>query len=135
MTYYSSFLPDSMKNLNGNLYFESKDVIYITDLLLGTLGDKNFVSIQTSSDRIIIENAIKNYKQEILFTLETENAMKFDFIETIYTQLMHPASNLLSPDIYNQIPYHDVTSGDMRKCENWFYNYGLSLAIAEFEKK
>ena len=61
--------------------------------------------------------------------------LKFDFIETIYTQLMHPATNILSPDIYNQLPYHDITSADMRKCENWFYNYGLSLAIAEFEKK
>ena len=69
-----------MKKLNGKLYFESKDVICIIDLLLGTLGDKNFVSIQTSADRIIIEKAIKNYKQEILFTLKTENAMKFDFV-------------------------------------------------------
>lgn len=124
-----------MKKLNGKLYFESKDVIHIIDLLLGTIGDKNFVSVQTSADRIIIEKAIKNYKQEILFTLESENAIKFDFIETIYTQLMHPATNILSPDIYNQLPYHDITSADMRKCENWFYNYGLSLAIAEFEKK
>jgi hypothetical protein len=124
-----------MKKINGKLYFESTDVIYIIDLLLGTLGDNNFVSIQTSADRIIIEKAIKNYKQEILFTLVTENAVKFDFIETIYTQLMHPATNILSPDIYNQLPYHDISSTDMRKCENWFYNYGLSLAIAEFEKK
>lgn len=124
-----------MKKLNGKLYFESKDVIYIIDSILGTLGDRKFVSVQTSADRIIIEKAIKNYKQEILFTLESENAIKFDFIETIYTQLMHPATNILSPDIYNQLPYHDITSADMRKCENWFYNYGLSLAIAEFEKK
>jgi len=124
-----------MKKLYGNLYFESKDVIYTIDSLLGTLGDRKFVAFQTSADRIIIEKAIKNYKQEILFTLKTENAMKFDFIETIYTQLMHPATNILSPDIYNQLPYHDITSADMRKCENWFYNYGLSLAIAEFEKK
>ena len=124
-----------MKKLNGKLYFESKDVIYIIDSILGTLGDRKFVSVQTSADRIIIEKAIKNYKQEILFTLKTENAMKFDFIETIYTKLMHPATNILSPDIYNQLPYHDITSADMRKCENWFYNYGLSLAIAEFEKK
>jgi hypothetical protein len=124
-----------MKKLYGNLYFESKDVIYTIDSLLGTLGDRKFVAFQTSADRIIIEKAIKNYKQEILFTLKTENAMKFDFIETIYTQLMHPATNILSPDIYNQLPYHDTTSADMRKCENWFYNYGLSLAIAEFEKK
>ena len=124
-----------MKKLNGKLYFESKDVIYIIDSILGTLGDRKFVSVQTSADRIIIEKAIKNYKQEILFTLESENAIKFDFIETIYTQLMHPATNILSPDIYNQLPYHDITSADMRKCENWFYNHGLSLAIAEFEKK
>ena len=105
-----------MKKLNGKLYFESKDVIYIIDSILGTLGDRKFVSVQTSADRIIIEKAIKNYKQEILFTLKTENAMKFDFIETIYTQLMHPATNILSPDIYNQLPYHDITSADMRKC-------------------
>ena len=132
--FYSSFSQDSMKKLNGNCYYESKDVSRIIDSLLGTLGDKSFVSLQNASDRIIIESAIKSFKNEVLFALDTEIAVKFDYLETIYTQLMHPAVNLLSPDMYNQMPYHDITQIDMKKVENWFFNYGLSLAMGEFEK-
>lgn len=123
-----------MKKLNGNVYFASKDVVYILNSLIGTLGDKEFVAKQTSLNRSIIEKAINTFKNELLYTLTTECAIKFNLIECIYTEIMYPANNLLSPVVYNQMPYHEITQLDMRKCENWYFNYGLSLAIAEFEK-
>lgn len=123
-----------MKKLYGNLYFELKDINCIIDTLLGSLSDKHFISSQSSTDRSIIDNAIKKFRKELVFTVSSECAIKIDYIETIYTQLMHPAINLLSPEVYNQIPYHDITQTDMKKVENWFFNYGLSLVVAEFEK-
>lgn len=123
-----------MKKLNGRLYFETKDVLNVIDNLLFSLNEKEFICKQSAKDRTLIENAINKFKNELLFVLTTEFAVKFDLIETIYTQTMYPASNILSPEMYNQIPYHDITQIDMKNVENWFFNYGLSLAIAEFEK-
>ena len=71
---------------------------------------------------------------ELLFTLKEEIAVKLDYIEEIYTHLMHPAVNLLSPDAYARIPVADIGSKEMEQVENWFYNYGLALAVSEFEK-
>lgn len=123
-----------MKKLNGNLYFESKDVIRLLESLITTLGDREFINGQIYTDRLYIEKAITDMQNELLFALKEEIAVKMDYIEEIYTQLMHPAVNLLSPDVYAQIPVADIGSKEMEKVENWFYNYGLALAVAEFEK-
>ena len=44
------------------------------------------------------------------------------------------ATNILDPDTYYKIEYVDVTQHDMKKCENWFFNYALTLLLSEFEK-
>ena len=48
--------------------------------------------------------------------------------------MMYTADNLLDPAIYNQMNYSDITVDDMRRCENWFFNYGIALIVSEFEK-
>ena len=123
-----------MKKLNGHNYFEKKDVFSISDKLLSSLSDREFVQKQSNKDRIHIERAIKTLRDEIIFVLSTEYAVKYDYIETLYTQFMHPAINILSPEVYKQKPYHDITQTDMLKCENWYFNYGLTLIVSEFEK-
>ena len=123
-----------MKKLNGNLYFESKDVIRLIESLLTTLGDREFINGQIYSDRLYIEKAITDMQNELLFALKEEIAVKIDYIEEIYTQLMHPAVNLLSPDVYAQIPVIEIGSKEMEQVENWFYNYGLLLSFNEFKK-
>ena len=47
-----------MKKLNGNLYFESKDVIRLLESLITTLGDREFINGQIYTDRLYIEKAI-----------------------------------------------------------------------------
>jgi hypothetical protein len=123
-----------MKTLNGNKYFEVTDVLRVQDLLLTDLTKREFVRHQTSSDIVLIQNSIKKFSATLLIALKMENAINSGFIETTYTDLMYPADNLLDPRLYKQLAYADITSVDMKKCENWFFNYGISLLVAEFEK-
>ena len=123
-----------MKILNGNSYFEKADVLKIMDNLLCNLFKREFVKKQSSSDILHIQNAIKKFATNIILLLKTEKAVNFDYIETIYTEMMYPADNLLDPAIYNQMNYSDITVDDMRRCENWFFNYGIALIVSEFEK-
>ena len=123
-----------MKKLNGNLYFESKDVIRLLESLITTLRDRELINGQIYTDRLYIEKAITDMQNELLFALKEEVAVKIDYIEEIYTQLMHPAVNLLSPDVYAQIPVVEIGSKEIEQVENWFYNYGLLLSFNKFKK-
>ena len=123
-----------MKIINGNQYFEKKDIEKIVGLLLLNLSKKEFVQNQSANDIILIENAIKSYLITLIDELTVEFALNFNYIEKIYNDIMHPACNLLHPSIYNTKNYEDITSEDMKMCENWYFNYGISLVIAEFEK-
>jgi len=82
----------------------------------------------------MIQNAIKKFSASLLIALKIENAINIGFIETTYTDLMHPANNLLDPTSYKQLAYVDITTHDIKKCENWLFNYGIALLVAEFEK-
>ena len=123
-----------MKTLNGNRYFEASDIIGVMNLLLTDLTKKDFVRKQSSTDIVLIQNAIKKFSANLLIALKTENAVNFEFIETEYTDLMYPAGHLLDPMMYNQLAYADINSVDMARVEKWFFNYGISLLVAEFEK-
>lgn len=123
-----------MKTLNGNRYFEASDIIGVMNLLLTDLIKKDFVRKQSSTDIVLIQNAIKKFSANLLIALKTENAVNFEFIETEYTDLMYPAGHLLDPMMYNQLAYADINSVDMARVEKWFFNYGISLLVAEFEK-
>jgi hypothetical protein len=123
-----------MKTLNGNRYFEAPDILDVMNSLLTELTKKDFMRRQTSSDIVLVQNAIKKFSANLLIALKTEFAVNFEFIETTYTDLMHPADSLLDPLLYNQLAYADITSVDMAKVEHWFFNYGISLLVAEFEK-
>ena len=123
-----------MKILNGNSYFEKADVLKIMDNLLCNLFKRGFVKKQSPTDILHIQNAIKKFTTNIILLLKTEKAVNFYYIETIYTEMMYPADDLLNPAIYNQMNYSDITPDDMRRCENWFFNYGIALLISEFEK-
>lgn len=123
-----------MKKLNGNLYFESKDVIRLLESLITTLGDRELINGQIYTDRLYIEKAITDMQNELLFALKEEVAVKIDYIEEIYTQLMYPAVNLLSPDVYARSPVVEMGSKEIEQVENWFYNYGLLLSFNEFKK-
>lgn len=122
-----------MKKLNGNLYFQKKDVKTTTEKLLFTLTEKEFIKKQTPRDRLLIENAIKSFSNDIISLLKTEMAVKFDFIEKLYTNTMHPAVDLIDPESFNKIPNKELCQLEQIKYENWFYNYGLSLIVAQFE--
>jgi hypothetical protein len=123
-----------MKTLNGNKYFEALDVLNVQDLLLTDLTNRNFIRRQSSADIVLIQNAIKKFSAMMLIALKEERAINSEFIETLYTDQMYPADNLIDPMMYNQLEYVDITSVDMTKLENWFFNYGISLLVAEFEK-
>ena len=123
-----------MKTLNGNTYFEKQDVLKITNYLLENLLNNSFLRLQSASDINFVQNSIKNFSASLILKLKIEKAVNMDFIEDLYTTTMYPADNLLDPSVYNQIPYIDITKNDMRKCENWFFNYALTLLLSEFEK-
>jgi len=123
-----------MRTLNGNSYFEKKDVLKITNYLLENLFNNSFLKIQSASDIKFVQNSIKNFSASLILALKTENAVNMNFIEDLYTNTMYSADNLLDPNVYNQIPYIDITKKDMQKCENWFFNYSLTLVLSEFEK-
>tara|TARA_B100001093_G_C26791313_1_gene999078 strand:+ start:757 stop:1131 length:375 start_codon:yes stop_codon:yes gene_type:complete len=123
-----------MKTLNGNQYFEKLDIEKIIGLLLINLNKRDFVQNQSVNDVILIENAIKKFLIKLIDELNTEFALNMDYIEKIYNDIMHPACNLLDPRKYDAKNYEDITSKDMKMCENWYFNYGISLVIAEFEK-
>tara|TARA_B100001057_G_C22758740_1_gene914876 strand:+ start:567 stop:941 length:375 start_codon:yes stop_codon:yes gene_type:complete len=123
-----------MRTLNGNSYFEKKDVLKITNYLLENLLNNSFLKIQSASDINFVQNSIKNFSASMILALKTEKAINMNFIEDLYTNTMHSADNILDPNVYNRIPYADVTQLEMRKCENWFFNYSLTLLLSEFEK-
>ena len=123
-----------MKTLNGNTYFEKKDVLKITNYLLENLLNNSFLKIQSASDINFVQNSIKNFSASLVLKLKTEKAVNIGFIEDLYTNTMYSADNLLDPNTYNQIPYIDITKKDMQKCKNWFFNYALTLLLSEFEK-
>ena len=123
-----------MKILNGNRYFDKTDIRRVTQLLLTNLPKRHFIQVQSSSDVVRIENAIKKFSNTLIQSMLYEKAVNIQFIESVYTDLMYPADALLTPATYNQMHYQDITQSDMTKCENWFFNYGLSLIVAEFEK-
>ena len=123
-----------MKTLNGNTYFEKQDVLKITNYLLENLLNNSFLRLQSASDINFVQNSIKNFSASLILKLKIEKAVNMDFIEDLYTNTMYPADNLLDPSVYNQIPYIDITKNDMQKCENWFFNYALTLLLSEFEK-
>ena len=124
-----------MKILNGKRYFEKSDVLRTTDNVLTNLLRRDFIKKQTSADIVLVQNAIKKFTTSLVLSLKTEKAINFDYIETIYTEMMYPADNLLDPVLYNQMKYLDITDIDMRMCENWFFNYGIALIVSEFEKE
>lgn len=123
-----------MKTLNGNRYFESADVLNVTNSLLTDLTKRDFMRRQSASDIVLVQNAIKKFSTTLLIELKTEKAVNFGYIETTYTDMMYPADSLLDPAVYNQMGYQNITSADMRACENWFFNYAIALLLAEFEK-
>ena len=123
-----------MKTLNGNTYFEKQDVLKITNYLLENLLNNSFLRLQSASDINFVQNSIKNFSASLILELKIEKAVNMDFIEDLYTNTMYPADNLLDPSVYNQIPYIDITKNDIQKCENWFFNYALTLLLSEFEK-
>ena len=124
-----------MKTLYGNRYFEASDVLDVMNCLLTDMTKREFIQRQSSTDIVLVQNAIKKFSSTLLIAIKMENAINIGFIETIYTDLMHPATNLLDPVLYKQLAYADITTLDMKKCENWLFNYGIALLVAEFEKK
>ena len=118
-----------MKTLNGNTYFEKQDVLKITNYLLENLLNNSFLRLQSASDINFVQNSIKNFSASLILKLKIEKAVNMDFIEDLYTNTMYPADNLLDPSVYNQIPYIDITKNDMRKCENWFFNYTNTIVV------
>jgi hypothetical protein len=123
-----------MKKLNGTLYFEKNDVNKVVDRLILTIEDNQYLNRFTQYEKKLVNKSIKSFKNEILHHLLIEYAVKYDFIETLYTEMMFPAQNLVAPDKYSQIPHQSLTKTMTEQYNNWFYNYGLSLVVGEFEK-
>ena len=71
---------------------------------------------------------------KLLEILNEEMAVKFDYIENLYLDIMYSATSLVTPEVFSQIPLENITPIDTIKYYNWFFNYGLTLIISEFEK-
>lgn len=123
-----------MKKLNGNLYFQKKDVTNICDNLILALEDSNYLKLYNKHERNSVFSSIKIFKKKLLEILKEELAVKFDYIENIYLDTMHSATSLMAPEVFNQIPVEHIAPIDTIKYYNWFFNYGLALIISEFEK-
>ena len=123
-----------MKKLNGKLYFQKKDVTKICDNLIVALEDSNYLKLYSKQERNSVFSSIKKFKKKLLEILNEELAVKFDYIENLYLDIMYSATSLITPDVFSQIPLENITPIDTIKYYNWFFNYGLTLIISEFEK-
>ena len=124
-----------MIKLNGNSYFQEKDINSVIDRSLNDVKELNgdFLTSAKTTETSFIVNAIKIFKKELLFSLNSENAVNYEFVENIYIDISKPANQLLDPTKYDEIPFESITSYDMRKYENWLFNYGITVVIKQFE--
>ena len=124
-----------MIKLNGNSYFQEKDINSVIDRSLNDVKELNgnFLTSAKTTETSFIVNAIKIFKKELLFSLNSENAVNYEFVENIYIDISKPANQLLDPIKYDEIPFESITSYDMRKYENWLFNYGITVVIKQFE--
>ena len=124
-----------MIKLNGNSYFQEKDINSVIDRSLNDVKELNgdFLTSAKTTETSFIVNAIKIFKKELLFSLNSENAVNYEFVENIYIDISKPANQLLDPTKYDEIPFESITSYDIRKYENWLFNYGITVVIKQFE--
>lgn len=124
-----------MIKLNGNYYFEEKDVISVIDRSLNDIKELKgtFLESAKTTETSYIVNAIKIFKKELLFNLNYETALNYNSVENVYIEISRPADQLLEPTKYDEIPYESITSYDMKKYENWLFNYGITVVIKHFE--
>lgn len=124
-----------MIKLNGNYYFEKKDIISVIDRSLNDVKELKgtFLESAKTTETSYIVNAIKIFKKELLFNLNYETALNYNSVETVYIEISRPADQLLEPTMYDKIPFESITSFDMKKYENWLFNYGITVVIKHFE--
>ena len=124
-----------MIKLNGNYYFEKKDIISVIDRSLNDVKELKgtFLESAKTTETSYIVNAIKIFKKELLFNLNYETALNYNSVENVYIEISRPADQLLEPTKYDKIPFESITSFDMKKYENWLFNYGITVVIKHFE--
>lgn len=124
-----------MVKLNGTYYFEKKDISSVIDCSLNDVKELKgtFLENANTTDTSYIVNAIKIFKKELIFSLNYETALNYISIENVYIEISRPADQLLEPTKYGKMPFESITSVEMKKYENWLFNYGITLVIKHFE--
>ena len=124
-----------MIKLNGTYYFEKRDISSVIDRSLNDVKELKgtFLESAKTTETSYIVNAIKIFKKELLFSLNYETALNYNAIENVYIEISRPADQLLGPIKYDEIPFESITSFDMKKYENWLFNYGITVVIKHFE--
>lgn len=124
-----------MIKLNGNYYFEEKDITSVIDRSLNDVKELKGTFLETAktTETSYVVNAIKIFKKELLFSLNYETALNYNSVENVYIEISRPADQLLEPIKYDKLPFESITSFDMKKYENWLFNYGITVVIKHFE--
>jgi hypothetical protein len=136
-----------MKILNGNKYFERKDVAKYYKLACNSLVDPSIIENRNpkmfgftteflysadSEEMDVIKHGMDKLNNTLSWELSSETALNLGTIETCYHSLRTPASNKLDKTAFKSIPTPKVTSDMVIKYEHWLGEIGIDIFFSFF---
>ena len=136
-----------MKILNGNRYFEKKDVIKYYKTACNSLMNpalieetkliKSSFSVEFlySADNkalIAITQGINKLNNTLSWEFSSETALNLSQIEKCYFSLRTPASNKMNYTSFKAILPQNITSDVLTKHENWLNDVGIDIFFSFF---
>ena len=127
-----------MKTLNGQKYFEKKDVKEVVTLALSVVDnpydDQDFLLSILEDEKKLVRHAIKAFGNSITWEFTTETAVNFKKLKEIEKTLRFQPTELCSYDELKDIPIDKVSKLTMHQYENWLQHVGLDIMADEFQK-